>query len=212
MTQIAIIGTGRMARALGKRWAEVGNTIAIGSRDPASKADFAREVMGASLSKPATAIDGAEVVVLALPFAHVEGFAREHASALRKVVVVDVSNPFSNLPDNRISAAEITAKAIGDGARVVAAFKDNFWETLVEPSDESVVMRDVHFAGDDADAMLVVSRLIDDLGFRPIDCGSLKNARALDAMVPLLLELDKRYAGAERRSSWKFLGEKTKYD
>lgn len=35
--------------------------------------------------------------------------------------------------------------------------------------------------------------------------GTGRNARVLDGMVPLLLELDRRYAGGGRRASWKLL-------
>ncbi len=87
----------------------------------------------------------------------------------------------------------------------MAAFKDNFWGTLLEPTDPSGIVRDVHFAGDDEADKEIVSGLIEDLGFQPLDCGPLKNARALDSMVPLMIELDRRYAGGKGQSSWKFL-------
>jgi predicted dinucleotide-binding enzyme len=99
----------------------------------------------------------------------------------------------------------MTAKAFGAGARVVAGFKDNFWETFDEPVEDEGMMRDVHLASDDEQAKGIVSGLVDDLGFRAIDCGALKNARALDAMAPLLVELDRRYTGGSRRSMWKFV-------
>jgi predicted dinucleotide-binding enzyme len=47
--------------------------------------------------------------------------------------------------------------------------------------------------------------LITATGFRAIDCGGFENARTLDVMVPLMIELDNRYQ-ADASSSWKFLG------
>lgn len=204
MTKIAIIGTGRMATGLGAGWARAGHEVIYGSRDPAGRSDQIEEVEGAALRAIPDALSQAEVVLLAMPFTAIEPFAREHADLLRGKVVVDMSNPFKHLPDNRIAAAEITAAAIGEGARVVAAFKDNFWQTLLDPINHRGVRHDVHFAGDDEQAKQVIAQLITEIGFQPVDCGALQNARVLDAMVPLLVELDRRYGGG-MRSSWKFL-------
>lgn len=197
--RIGIIGTGRMGRNLAAGWQKSGHEVVFGSRNPDSKDDL-----------QAVAIDDAlkaDVIVIAVPFTAVEGFARQYAGQLRDKIVVDITNPFDNLPDNRIAGAEITAKAIGEGARVIAAFKPNFWQTLLEPVDpQQAVVRDVFIAGDDDDDKAVVSRLVTDLGFRPIDCGVLRNARILDGMVPLIIELDRRYGQGEGRVSWKLLG------
>ncbi len=206
MTTIAIIGTGRMGTGLGRGWAKAGHTVIFGSRDPAANADIIATLHGARVTTVEEALTSAEVIVITLPFVHVEGFARDNAAHLRSKVVIDISNPFDNLPDNRIAGAEITANAIGAGARVVAAFKANFHTTLDQPQDPaSGLTRDVQYAGDDEAAKTVVAGLITDLGFEPLDCGALKNARILDGMVPLIIELDGRYANANRSSSWKLL-------
>jgi 8-hydroxy-5-deazaflavin:NADPH oxidoreductase len=203
---IAIIGTGRMARQLALGWSRAGHTIFFGSRDPANKGDLLKQTPGATVVTAEAAISAAPLVVLALPFTAVAPFARDQAAALRGKLVVDISNPFDHLPDNRLAGAELTAQAIGPGARVLAAFKDNFWNTLLEPRDPVYnLVRDVHFAGDDVDDKQILALLIEDLGFRPIDCGPLKNARILDGMVPLMLELDRRYASSQGRSSWRLL-------
>lgn len=204
--RIALIGTGAMAEGLGTGWSRAGHTIVFGSRTPAERADLAVRVAGSRVLAQADAASQGEVVVLAIPYGEVEPFARLQASRLRGKLVVDISNPFDALPDNHLAGAEITAAAIGEGAHVVAAFKDNFSRTLLEPTDrKSGLVRDVHFAGGNAADKAIVAGLIADLGLRPVDCGVLRNARVLDGMVPLMIELDKRYGG-EGRSSWRFLG------
>ncbi len=205
MTQIGIIGTGRMAVGLGTGWAQAGHTIIFGSRSPEAKADLSEKVSGARIVNARDAVAAADVVVLAMPFASIEPFAQEHAANLRGKLVIDISNPFDRLPDNRIAGAEITANAIGPGARVIAAFKDNFAQTLLAPVDPSGQVRDVHYAGDNGVDKQIVMRLIKDLGFQPVDCGPLKNARILDGLVTLLVEMDRVLAGGNARSSWKFL-------
>jgi NADPH-dependent F420 reductase len=206
MMRIALMGTGRMARQLGLGWAKAGHEIVFGSRRPEAKAELQADVPGARVVDITTALDRADVVVIAMPFTAVASFAQEYAAQLGQAVVIDLTNPFGRLPENGKAGAEITAEAIGPGARVVAAFKGNFWETLLEPVDpKNGLARDVHLAGDGAADKEVVSRLIEDLGFRPVDCGALRNARVLDGMVPLIVELDRRYANGERRASWRLL-------
>jgi 8-hydroxy-5-deazaflavin:NADPH oxidoreductase len=206
---IAMIGTGRMARGLGTGWSKAGHRVVYGSRRPQQREGWAESLDQAQVVDQAAALAGAEVVVIAIPFTAVAAFAQAHAGQLQGKIVVDITNPFDHLPDNRISAAEMTAQAIaegaGDGARVVAAFKDNFARTLGEPIDPGGLRRDVHYAGDDAEAKAVVAQLARDLGFEPVDCGALKACRILDVMVPLMIDIDRRLAGGQGQSSWKFV-------
>lgn len=205
--QIAIIGTGRMAQRLGLGWDAVGHTLIFGSRAPSQREFLTKKIRTALLTDPATAVASARTVVLCLPYPEVAPFARRHATQLQNKLVIDISNPFDHLSDNRLAGAEITAQAIGPGARVVAAFKSNFWETLTEPVEPSSgLVRNVYLAGDSVDDKQIVALLVEDLGFRPVDCGPLHNARLLDGMVPLLIELDRRYSGGQHKAAWHLLG------
>lgn len=204
---IGIVGTGRMALGLAEGWLKAGHRVQLGSRQPDSKAGISSRLAGVTVGPIEETLLMAEVVVMSIPFVAVKPFSQQHASSLRNKLVIDISNPFANLPDNRISGPEITAEAIGAGARVVAAFKANFWETLLEPVDpQTQTRRDVHYVGDNEADKAIVAVLIEDLGFRPIDCGPLRNARILDGMVPLIVELDRRYGEGSHRLSWKLLG------
>jgi predicted dinucleotide-binding enzyme len=195
-----------MGSNLGRGWLKAGHQVVWGSRQPETTGDLLGQVSGARQASHDEAMDGSEVVVMAVPFRAVEPFARAHAAALRDKLVIDISNPFDHLPDNRVAGAEITADAIGSGARVVAAFKTNFWRTLSEPIDPRVgLVRDVLIAGDDESDKEIVGQLVRDLGFLPVNCGVLHNGRILDGMVPLIIELDRRFAQGEGRASWKLL-------
>lgn len=206
MAAITIVGTGRMATGLGTGWARAGHTVTFASRDPEAKSDLAVQVPAARVTTIGEGLATAEVVVITLPFAAAGSFVHEHAATLRDKVVIDITNPFGQTIEGGRAAAEVTAEIIGPGAQVVAAFKDNFSNTLLEPVDPiHGLVRDVHYAGDDETAKQVVAGLAADLGFRPVDCGPLRNARVLDGMVPLIVELDRRYAQGGRRSSWKLL-------
>ena len=87
----------------------------------------------------------------------------------------------------------------------MAAYKTNFWKTLESPVNPDGLIHDVFVSAEDADAKQVVMELIDATGFRPIDCAGFENARTLDLMVPLMIDLDSRHQ-MDACSSWKFLG------
>ena len=205
--RIGIIGTGRMAFALGKAFLEAGHFVAFGSRRPEKKKEFHKSVgIDSRVYRVQAAIDAGEVVVIALPYKEVAGAAREFADSLRKKIVVDISNPFEYQPNNGSSGAELTASIIGPGARVVAAFKTNFSDTICEPTDSSGNTREVHYAGDDDEAMQIVGDLIMGIGFRPINCGGLTLAVALDHMVPLMIRIDTASFSSSHKSSIRFTG------
>jgi 8-hydroxy-5-deazaflavin:NADPH oxidoreductase len=195
-----------MGLHLGLAFHQAGHTIQYGSRQPDAKADILDQLPSALITAYEPALKAAEMVVITLPFTAVKPFAEQYADLLRNKLVIDISNPFGNLPDNRISGPEITAQAIGEGARVVAAFKTTFWETLLQPVDTKTgIVRDVHYAGDNDEDKTVVAQLIKDIGFNPVDCGPLRSSRVLDGMVPLLVELDRSYGKGDRQLAWKLL-------
>ncbi|MCH7594314.1 MAG: NAD(P)-binding domain-containing protein [Chloroflexi bacterium] len=200
MTTIAIIGSGRIARGLAPGWVAAGHTVTLGSRSPSG----IDAPSGVTVSSQSECLQDAEVIVIAIPYGTVEQFARDNADALRGRVVIDASNPMRGLAGTGTSGAKVTADAIGDGARVVAAFKATFFNTLVEPVGPSGRQRDVWFAGGDEAARAVTAGLIADLGFRPVDCGGMENTACLDLLVPMMIELNGR-TGGERVISWNVL-------
>jgi hypothetical protein len=202
--RIAILGTGNMALSLGKSFMAAGHFIAYGSRRPETKKDF-HEVAGTEsrIWGYQAAIDAGEIVIITLPYGEVAAMARKFADSLRNKVVIDITNPFAAQPNNGDSGAQVTATAIGDGARVIAAFKTNFASTFEEPKDSNGVPREVHYAGDDEEAMKIVEGLIEEIGFKPIDCGGLAEAVVLDHMVPLMIKLDTTQHASSRKSSWR---------
>ena len=145
-------------------------------------------------------------MVIAPPYKEVAGAVREFADSLRNKIVIDISNPFGYQPNNGYSGAEVTASIIGVGARVFAAFKTNFSDTICEPIDSSGNTREVHYAGDDDEAMQIVEELIMGIGFKPINCGGLAQAVALDHMVPLMIRIDTASFSSSRKSSIRFTG------
>jgi hypothetical protein len=176
--QIGIVGSGNIGRTLAELGVEAGHEIVISnSRGPESLSTLVADLGGRACA--GTVEDAAtfgDIVVEAIPF----GAYRDlPADALAGKIVVSASNYYPNR-DGEIefdghSQTELVAAHLRD-ARVVKAFNTMHWETLRDearptaPASERLVL---FLAGDDAEANAVVGELIAEIGFTPIDTGSL---------------------------------------
>lgn len=88
--RIAVIGTGRIGGTIGRAFARAGHEVVFGSRSPGD--DGAAQDTSARVADVATALDGAEVVALALPGPAVDGLLDEHAGALAGRLILDCAN------------------------------------------------------------------------------------------------------------------------
>ena len=173
--QIAIIGTGNVGSALGKRWA------AAGAR--------ARAV---SVGEAAQA---ARVVVLATPFSGTEA-AIAACGNLAGKIVVDCTNPLApNLDGLTIGHTDSAGEAVArwaKGAKVIKALNTTGSGNMLNPryGNEALSM---FMCGDDTDAKKLVTGLIADLGFEPVDAGGLTQARYLEPMAMLWISMAYRY-------------------
>lgn len=175
---IGIIGAGNIGANAARLFAEAGHEVAISnSRGPESLASLVEEI-GAN-TRAATVEDAAsfgEVVLVAIPFWRYESLP---AGPLAGKIVVDATNYYEGR-DGRIdfgdlTSSELVARHLPD-ARVVKAFNTMYYETLRTEGNRPGGDRLVLFvAGDDEEAKAVVSRLIEEIGFEPVDTGSLQD-------------------------------------
>jgi predicted dinucleotide-binding enzyme len=187
--QIAIVGTGNMARAVTTRALAGGHHVVLVGTALSKAEDLADELTGEGPVTAAETVSG-DMVVLAVPYTQAPHVVRQHADALDGMVVVDITNPVDIgalepldlgfvAPFN--SAAQLIADAAPDGATVVKAFNTTFAGPLLAGNVAGRPL-DVFIAGDDADAKALVSQLARDGGQRPIDAGALARARELEAL------------------------------
>ena len=196
-------GTGRMGRGLARGYVAAGHEVFLGSRSVQRASEAASEIAsGVSGGSMAEAAATGELVILAVPFGEAVATVEPLQGALAGKIVVDITNPFGAVPAGQVAGIENNCQAAVE-ARWVAAYKTTFWKTLDEPSRSGQV-QDVFVCSQDENAKTVVMELIASTGFRPVDCGGFDNARTLDLMVPLMIELDSLHQ-AGNRSSWKLL-------
>jgi NADPH-dependent F420 reductase len=194
-------GTGKEGAALALRLAKAGHTIVIGSRDAARAASKAAEIAQASGGKVTggtntEAAARGDLVVVAVPFAGHRQLLEELKAPLSTKTVIDTVVPLdfkaahTYAPPPEGSAAEEARAVLGDASRVVAALHQIAAHEL---ASDHTIEADGFFCGDDAAAKEQAATLIRALGVRPVDAGGLKNAPILEAMTPLLIEINKRH-------------------
>jgi hypothetical protein len=206
---IAILGgTGPEGIGLGLRFALVGEEVRIGSRDEA-RAQAAANGMVERLGESgcatrvtghenAGALDGADLVVVAFPFDGVATLLPRLAPALAGRVVLDAVNPlvmekgvFRLAPVPEGSAAEAIQTTLSE-SQVVSAFKNESAEDLKDIARP--LHGDVLVCSNHAEARKRVLELVNRIpDVRGVDAGVLINARALESITALLLNLNRRH-------------------
>lgn len=185
---VALIGTGNVGAALGRRFAEHGHQVFYGSRNPT--ADDVRELVtvtgrGAVALSQTEAAARAEIVVLAVPWMAAEAIVRSLGDLSDKILV-DPTNPrlmasdgFADYPIEG-SNAERIAKA-APGAHVVKAFSTLGAETMLDPSLARSPVT-VPIVGDDRAAKERVAALAREIGLEAVDVGPLRHARIIEGL------------------------------
>jgi NADPH-dependent F420 reductase len=196
--QIAIIGTGNVGAALGKRWAVAGHDILYGVRDTAGqRATSAVAAAGARARATSVgdAAKAASVVVLATPFSGTQA-AITACGNLAGKIVIDCTNPLApSLGGLTIGHTDSAGEAVArwaKGAKVIKALNTTGSGNMLNPryGNESLSM---FLCGDDADAKKLVTGLIAELGFEPVDAGGLTQARYLEPLAMLWITMAYRY-------------------
>jgi len=201
MGRLAFVGgTGAQGLGLALRFARAGEAVVIGSRDASRADEAARRIRTAVPGAVAEglpnldAITCCERVVLTLPAPALPGFLDIAAGRLANKLLIDVAVPVA-LHDGFFalapSAGELV-QAVVPSARVVSAFKNVPAERLQDL--DAALAGDVILCGDDAAARAEVAALVAKLpGLRAVDAGRLANARYLEAITALLLNLNRKY-------------------
>ena len=203
---LAILGgTGPEGKGLALRLAMAGETPIIGSRDAARGAATAEEL---AQSAPGVVIKGtdnagavaaADVVFLAFPYEGQRPVLEDLGAALKGKIVVSVIAPMKFERGKGASAVEVEAGSAAQEAQdmlpdsqVVAAFQNASAEELLDPS---VTMEgDVIVCSDHPDAKKLVLGLADKINdLRGVDGGSLANAKYVEQLTPLLVNINRIY-------------------
>jgi 8-hydroxy-5-deazaflavin:NADPH oxidoreductase len=178
--RIGIIGAGHIGGTLTRLFVGAGHEVAVSnSRGPQTLAGLVEELGGRVQAR--TAADATwfgDLVVVSVPFGRYRELPTEAVSGK---VVIDTNNyyprrdaHFEELDSDRTTSSELLQQHLS-GARVVKAFNAILWSCLRDdghPAGNGDRLG-VPISGDDEQAKRTVAELIDEIGFDPVDAGTL---------------------------------------
>ncbi len=179
--KIGIIGAGHIGGTLTRRFAALGHEVRVAnSRGPETLADLARET-GARAVDAHGAVRDADLVVVTIPLRNLPDLPRDlFAGAGDGLVVVDTNNYYPRQRDGRIDAPEAgtpESRWVEQqlGRKVVKAFNNIYAQHQLDKGKPAGTPGRIALpvAGDDAAAKAVVMKLIDAMGFDPVDAGGI---------------------------------------
>ena len=172
--KIVIIGSGKVGTAL---------------QAGLSRAGY--EVRFAKKGQITETASWADVVILAVPFGAVPDVARALETAADCKTVIDVTNALTS--DFQLAVGFTTSGAeelqkLVPRAHIVKAFNTVFAQHMSTGKVNGEQLT-AFAAGDNEAARKTVLELAEAIGFDPVDTGPLKNARSLESLAPLNIQL-----------------------
>lgn len=179
--KIGVIGAGNIGATLVRHFTRLGHEVVVAnSRGPETLADLAKET-GARAVPVSEAPRGRDLVVVTIP----EGKIPELPKGLFKdappnQVVIDTGNYYPRHRDGRIDGIEkgsLESRWVEQqlGRPVIKVFNNIYAEHLANRGKPPGTLGRIALpvAGDDAKAKQIVMKLVDDMGFDPVDTGGL---------------------------------------
>ncbi|QIN81536.1 NADP oxidoreductase [Rubrobacter tropicus] len=187
---IGVIGSGNIGANAAKLFAAAGHRVAVSnSRGPETLGELVRGI--GPNARAATVEEAAgfgDVVMEAIPFGLYESLP---AGGLAGKIFVTASNYYpgrdGEIDHDGLASSELVQRHL-PGARVVKAFNTIYYERLRDNGRPDAPLEDrevVFVAGDDGEAKRVVSGLIEEIGFAPVDTGTLAGSRRQEPGSPI---------------------------
>ena len=180
--KIGIIGSGNIGGTAAKLFVNAGHEVAISnSRGPESLISLVNSIGPNIKAKTVEdAVKFGDVILLAIPWRKKQDLLSV-SELFDGKIVIDAMNPYSenfeviNLGNS--TSSEEVLKQIPSSSRLVKAFNTIYYEHLRTKGNPNAPREDrfaIFVAGDNSDANAIVSGLIEDIGFAPVDTGSLR--------------------------------------
>jgi 8-hydroxy-5-deazaflavin:NADPH oxidoreductase len=136
----------------------------------------------------------ADIILMAVPYRSERQVAEKIREVSTQKIVISVSNPLNETHDQLITALDMSSaeelqKALPH-SKVVKAFNTVFACELTQHTATEKQIK-TFIAGDDKEALQVVSEMSVSMGLKPVLAGSISQSRNLEQMVLQLIELKK---------------------
>lgn len=188
--KIGVIGSGRIGGTLGELWLKAGHQVMFSSLDlEHDRALAARLGGGAQAGTPREAGVFGEVLLISVPYAALPQLGRDLADLLKGKVVLDTCNPIPARDGEMAQEAKAKGSGIASplllpGARLVRAFNSVGYTKLQSEAHRAGERVAIPLAADDAAALQIAIRLVQDAGFEAVVVGGLARAKEFDPGTP----------------------------
>ncbi|MEI8083890.1 MAG: NAD(P)-binding domain-containing protein [Actinomycetes bacterium] len=181
--QIGIIGAGHIGGALAATLPAAGHRVLLAnSRGPESLRELVAKLGPGVQAATVAGAAASEAVVVTVPLRAVTELEPEQFAGK---IVIDTCNyypqrdgVFAQLEDGTINSSELVAAHLSQST-VIKAFNTIYFQRLTDEGSPELPMDQrlaIPVAGDNSAAKALVSHLISELGFAPVDGGSLADS------------------------------------
>lgn len=173
---IGIIGAGNIGKTVAAHLVKNGYSVKISnSKHPDSLKKTIVQLGNGATAVTATEAAEADIVFLALPWIQVKTLTQ--IANWNNRIVIDATNHFVT-SDMQVAdlGNRTSSEVVQDylpGARIVKAFNTLYFKILEADPVVANGHRVLFVSGDDKEAKVQVSEMIKDIGFAPVDLGSL---------------------------------------
>jgi 8-hydroxy-5-deazaflavin:NADPH oxidoreductase len=194
--RVGILGSGLMGSKLGTIFARAGHEVVFSYSRSRKKLDrLARDAQGsARAGTPREAAKDADAILLAVNWSQLDDVLKQAGDLSGKVIVtcslpLNADNSEFVIAHTSSGAEELARRA--PGARVVVAWNTVPSEVLfnVFAVRNRAPRPSLLYCGDDAGAKEVTAGLIRDVGYEPVDAGTLRMARHLEPFAMVVAQL-----------------------
>lgn len=200
---IAVIGAaGNMGSGIARNLAKAGYRMLLAGHDQSKLNHLLFKIKESTPGTDVEILDcskeaswEADIIIPAVPFSAQAEVASYIKNVVTGKIVISIANPLNETYDGLVtnsdsSAAEELAKLL-PYSKIVKAFNTVFAADFDSPKIDGKVA-DVFVAGDDEEAVSIVTQLVKDAGFNPLFAGKLSMSRTLENMMVLLIGLTMR--------------------
>lgn len=190
---IAIIGLGNIGQALASNLSKSGRTFLAADKTLEKSKKIAAAWATAQACEISSAVKNADIVILAIQFAAIAGFLKEHAHNLVGKIIIDPSNPiapdanggFKKIIGEKESAGEINAAYLPKNAKLAKALGTLGAASLTNAAFQTPERAVLFYATDDIGINKTVEQLIRDIGFEPYRVGGLNQSIRIEVFGDL---------------------------
>ncbi|GAA1582603.1 NAD(P)-binding domain-containing protein [Kribbella sancticallisti] len=195
--EVGIVGAGDMGHALAVRLIALGHSVRMATSHGGPRLDAVVSALGPAASsgtvEEVAAGDGStgRLVILAIPYGH---YATLDPTPFAGATVVDVGNydigrdgHDPRLDSGGLTSGQVLAAHLGRAA-VVKAFNTVWYRRILDESRPHVAHGDrlaVPVAADDPAARARISGIVDQMGFAPVDGGTLAQSARQEYGTPV---------------------------